>query len=471
MLNLKVRSALNTLEPNVEVLEETWARMGAECDYFYAFFIWKGDIYALNVRHTVPSNGWYFRDLGRYHKSGLYLNRFGRSPGGLNKVDQQWIGEGADPRLVSDGTNAYGIITVYRNPGWSATLYDIRRQRLVPIKFSDPSFGTGKNWQPYLLNGELFAVHEMAPLRVLKIDADSGLARIVEERDLGFNLYAFYERYPMFRGGCNAIGRRNEVVGLGRATSQLYRHQPFLWWMQDPDNLNVEFSAFFHRFNKRGYNIVDATSIFFEGEDLLVGLCCTERDWCHEQTVTNLLLRFSPSQTRTDGLPLGKFLNNRPPTEEMRRPLLDRHMFFCHELPGAIPSRPEHGGRISIGAAGHLVHGPYLRLEREGRFTAELSYLTKSNGPGTRAGVFEVTVCQPDAARRLNFRTLGRRDLGWTDGNVGTARIEFDTTGAVGLLLELRVYVDEGVELNAFHIRTSRIDEASAPLFAAAGES
>ena len=172
MLNLKVRSALNTLEPNVEVLEETWARMGAECDYFYAFFIWKGDIYALNVRHTVPSNGWYFRDLRKYHKSGLYLNRFGRSPGGLKKVDQLWIGEGADPRLVSDGTNAYGIITVYRNPGWSATLYDIRRQRLVPIKFSDPSFGTGKNWQPYLLNSELFAVHEMAPLRVLKIDAE-----------------------------------------------------------------------------------------------------------------------------------------------------------------------------------------------------------------------------------------------------------------------------------------------------------
>jgi hypothetical protein len=36
------------------------------------------------------------------------------------------------------------------------------------------------------------------------------------------------------------------------------------------------------------------------------------------------------------------------------------------------------------------------------------------------------------------------------------ARVEFDTTGFMGKLLETRVYVEEGVIMNAFHIRTRR---------------
>lgn len=468
MLDLTVSRAFKTLEPGIEAVEEQCARPGEECDYFYAFFAHHHEIHALNVRYVVPLNSWYFIGRQRYYKNEVYLSRFAYSAGRLAKVDQRPIAEGADPRVASDGVNAYGIITTYENPGWGSTLYDFRRQRLVPIRLSDPIAEIGKNWQPYLLDGELFAVHEMAPFRVLHIDIDSGLARVIEERDVGFNLYSFYEPYPMFRGGSNAIAQGSEIVGLGRTTSQRYRHQPFLWHLQSGGRLSVEFSSFFHDLNKRGYNIIDPTSIFFQGEDLMVGLCCSERDWAHAQTVTNLLLRFSPGGLPDGRAPLSAFLASRPPTEEMRRPLLDRHMFFCHELPGAIPSRAEHGGRISTGTAGHLVHGPYLRLEREGRFAAELCYLTRSNGPGKRAGVFEVTACQADAARQLDFRTLGRCELGWTDGNVRAARIEFDTTGAAGSLLELRVYVDEGVELNAFHMRTSSIDEAGAPRLAAA---
>ncbi len=471
MLNSTISRVLNTLEPSIEVVEERCAGIGEECDYFYAFFMCHDEIHALNVRYVVPLNSWYFIGRQNYYKNEVWLNRFAYSAGRLTRVDQRRIAEGADPRVASDGGNAYGIITSYKSPGWGSTLYDFRRQRLVPIRLSDPIAEIGKNWQPFLRDGELFAVHEMAPFRILHIDVGSGLARVVEERDVGFNLFSFYEPYPMFRGGSNAIAQGSEIVGLGRTTSQRYRHQPFLWHLQSEGRLSVEFSSFFHDFNRRGYNIIDPTSIFFQGEDLMVGLCCSERDWAHAQTVTNLLLRFSPGRSSGDRAPLSAFLASKPPTEEMRRPLLDRHMFFCHEQPGAIPSRAEHGGRISTGAAGHLVHGPYLRLEREGRFAAELSYLTRSNGPGRRAGVFEVTACQVDASRQLDFRPLGRRDLGWTDGNVGTARIEFDTTGAVGLLLELRVYVDEGVELNAFHIRTSSIDQASAPLVAAAGAS
>jgi hypothetical protein len=145
--------------------------------------------------------------------------------------------------------------------------------------------------------------------------------------------------------------------------------------MRCKGHLKAEFSTFFHAFNRRGYNIIDPSSAFFDGDDLLLGLCCSERDWAHEQTVTNLPLRFSSSASQ--GLTLSEFLDSKPPTEAMRRPLLDRHMSFCLDLPSAVPSRPEHGGRLSIGTGGHLVHSPYIPIDCEGRFCAELSYLTR----------------------------------------------------------------------------------------------
>jgi hypothetical protein len=142
----------------------------------------------------------------------------------------------------------------------------------------------------------------------------------------------------------------------------------------------------------------------------------------------------------------------------MRAPLLDRHIFFCLELPCAIASRAEHGGRVSTGGPGHLVHGPYLPVEKEGRFVAELSYLTTRASPETQVGLFDVVASRPDGDELSDFRVLGRRDLRGTSDATRSAKIEFDTTGVTGFLLEFRVYVQDGVELNAFHVRTSKID-------------
>jgi hypothetical protein len=454
VLGQRISDAINDGEPTVEVAEDLCARLGKECDYFYAFFLCAGDLYALNVRYEVPRNNWYFIGSQNYYKNEVYLSRFIRSGGKYKKIEQSLIAKGADPRAVSDGDHAYGIITTFRNPGWGMTLYDFRRQRLVPITFHGSTPRLGKNWQPYLVSGELFVVQEMTPFRILKIEPRSGAAETIEEHDRGFNLFAFYEQYPMFRGGANAIAQGDQIAGFGRTTSQRYRHQPFLWSMRGKGQLKAEFSTFFHAFNRRGYNIIDPSSVFFDGDDLLLGLCCTERDWAHDQTVTNLLLRFSSSASQ--GLTLSEFLDSKPPTEAMRRPLLDRHMFFCLDLPSAVPSRPEHGGRLSIGAGGHLVHGPYIPIDCEGRFGAELSYLTRKCA-ATRAGTFDVTVSPLQGSHPSDFRTLACVDLKPTDGNTAKATIEFDTAGLTGALLELRVHVDNEVELNAFHIRTWRI--------------
>jgi hypothetical protein len=457
MLHQKISEAINTCEPTVEVGEDIHARLGAQCDYFHAFFLCSGELYSLNVRYEeVPRNGWYFLESHNYCRNEIYLNHFCRHGGQVEKTEESFIAEGIDPRVVSDGEQAYGIITGFRKPGWGMLLYDFRRQRLIPIVFKSEALDVGKNWQPYLVHGELFAVQEMAPFRVLKIDRQSGAAEIIEERDQGFNLYAFYGHYPMFRGGANAIARNGEIAGFGRTTSQQYRHQPYLWSVRNNGPLKAEFSTFFHAFNRRGYNIIDPTCLFLDGEDVMLGVCCTERDWAHDQNVTNLLLRFPSSASRPQGLALSEFLATKPATESMRRPILDRHMFFCLDLPCAVASRAEHGGRVSTGPAGHLVHGPYVRIEKEGHYCAELSYLTREC-PGQIAGNVEVTVCRTDENRRqTEFRTLAQVDLPATGGEMREARVQFDTTGLEGMLLETRVYVAEGVVLNAFHIRTRR---------------
>jgi hypothetical protein len=109
-----------------------------------------------------------------------------------------------------------------------------------------------------------------------------------------------------------------------------------------------------------------------------------------------------------------------------------------------------------MGEAGHLVYGPYVEIDKEGRYCAELSYLT-SGCPGPKAGSFEVTVSHPDKrGQQTDFRTLGQVQLPPTHGKMREARVEFDTTGFMGKLLETRVYVEEGVIMNAFHIRTRR---------------
>ena len=126
-------------------------------------------------------------------------------------------------------------------------------------------------------------------------------------------------------------------------------------------------------------------------------------------------------------------------------------------MPSAVDSAHEMGGRVTTGRKpGHLVHGPYVKIAEEGRYSAELSYLTRSC-PGQRAGVFDVTISQFDEADNLvDFRTLGSVDLPDTEGNMGEVRLDFDTTGHLGCVLEMRVFVEKDVKMNAFHIRTWR---------------
>jgi hypothetical protein len=138
---------------------------------------------------------------------------------------------------------------------------------------------------------------------------------------------------------------------------------------------------------------------------------------------------------------------------------LERHQFNCATLPTATTCQERVDGRVSAGAAGHLVHGPYVRIQGEVRYSAALSYLT-TRCLGPTAGNFEVVASRLDQrGQQMGFTTLGHVPLPATHGKMQEARVEFDTTGFAGALLETRVYVEEGVIMNAFHIRTWRRPE------------
>ncbi|QPN58001.1 hypothetical protein I1E95_08170 [Synechococcus sp. CBW1107] len=453
------------------ILEEEAIKLGDHVDFFYAYFMLEDILYSVNGRFPVQP----YYNLGKpdFHDDRVFLKRYRKNGNGYEIDDIVDLGPGGDPRVVSDGKNAYAIIitvNLSEKDPLGASLYDIREKRRVAIRVKDPDFVYGKNWQPYLSNGELFFVHRLTPFRVYKLNVQDGIAELVREADINFKLPQFhsntgadsFQSFPMFRGGGNALESNGWIYGLGRATSQRYRHHPFFWSARDGSDLTIVMTGFFYDFYRCGFNIIDPTSIFYHNGDLYFGLCCTERDWAHNQALLHLLVVFRGDEAKS-GLRLSEFFEERAICEKGGVPNLCRHMFFCIEMPCGIASIHEFGGRVSVGERGHLVHGPYLPVKTEGRFCAELSYLTKSTHPDEMiVGNFEVTACKLDSSgNQIGFETLGIVDLVSTNMTMGEVRIEFEATTHLGDLLEFRVFVEEGVLLNAYHIRTWDVVDTS----------
>jgi hypothetical protein len=141
--------------------------------------------------------------------------------------------------------------------------------------------------------------------------------------------------------------------------------------------------------------------------------------------------------------------------------LLDQARFRCIHMRSAIPVIVDSGGLASTGEPGHLVYGPYVKIQQEGQYCAELTYLTKLC-PLWRAGEFEVTASRVDRNGSRHFSTLARADLQATHGNILSRRVEFNTNGFSDALLETRVYVEGRVQMIAFEIRTWRTDTKDA---------
>lgn len=447
------------------ILDEDVSVHNEYAQFHYSFCMLEGELNSLNVQYRTLSH-YRGRDI-IWPFNTIFHNRYVRTDQGFDLIEREAIGPGGDPRVVSDGKNAYAIIVGdLPGNGPKALVYDLRRRRKFPVKVDDMSFHWGKNWQPFLDGDELYVVHEFTPLRVMRIDLETGCATATRTKDVALNMpCCFYgsPQYPALRGGGNAILQNGTLYGIGRATSSGYRHAPFAWSIDGSGRAEFTFSELFSDFYGCGINLIDPTSLFFVGDDLYLGLCCTERDWVHSQRIINMLVAFRRNGAKDGPRRLDRFLARRSSEHGKNVAMLHGGLFFCVEMPGEISYVQEHSGKLSVGDPGQLVGGPGVEIIREDLYCAELSYLTLEC-KGARAGVFEIAAMRvSDGEAGTETRVLGRADIPSTDREMNALRVAFDTSGLIGWKLETRVFAEEGVKLNAFHVRTWFADGNARP--------
>ncbi|MDG2014490.1 MAG: hypothetical protein P8J33_13360 [Pirellulaceae bacterium] len=152
---------------------------------------------------------------------------------------------------------------------------------LVPPK----KMTAGKNWAPFVWNGDLHFVHSYSPFRVLKArflseqDDFMVLERVAEHR---IPTPKSFDRFSKFRGGSNALQWGNRVLGVGHTNERQGRasdtmiHRPFLF-VYEPEQ-SVTYYAIDYDYPTE-FRIVDPTSLFAKNGELHLVTCETEFIW------------------------------------------------------------------------------------------------------------------------------------------------------------------------------------------------
>jgi len=472
---------INSLVPeNAEVIwyKKDFARCNEKVNFFYAFCKLGEYFYSLHLNRIqipfvtppthVPMKDDFVTLLGsKQVMRDIVLSKYRVNDSGLELIESHVVDsvvQGVDPRIVSNGKKAWAIIYTDQ-PGkrdWGAVLLDLVTLKATEITFQSKKIKYGKNWQPFIDKDQLYAVHELNPFRIIRIDETTGVAEIVYESESYLPISSSYDSYPLARGGSNAIIRENYLVGMGHATSEVYRHYPFIWSHQGCSGATITFIDLFYHFTKHGYSLIDPTSLFEDEEFLYVGLDCHERERGHEQKMLHILLRFKKNRTDSHkgNLTLLDFLDSEPVTENNGIPDLTYHRFFCTELRSAVLHEQRRGVRTSIGIPGHIVHGPYLKINSAATFSAELAYLTK-NDKESHCGVFEVVAhkSNPDGSINVNFpEYLAQSQLESTSGALMKKRLTFDTEQQLGKFLEFRVFANKEAIVSVFDIITAKLN-------------
>ncbi len=464
---------------NADVIwhKKDFARSNADVNFFYAFCKLGEFIYSLHLNRIqipyitspthVPMKNDFAILLG--HKQvtrAIVLSKYRVNDSGLELIESHVVDsvvQGVDPRVVSNGKKAWAII--YKNQSgigdWGATLLDLVTLKATDITLKSSKIKYGKNWQPFIFKDQLHAVHELNPFRIIRIDETTGVAETVYESESYLPIFSSYDSYPLARGGSNAIILEGHLVGIGHATSEIFRHHPFIWSHQKSFGTAITFMDFFYHFTKHGYSLIDPTSLFEDEEFLYVGLDCHERDRGHEQKVLHILLRFKKNRTDSHKriLPLQELLDSEPVTENNGIPDLTYHRFFCTELRSAVLHEQRRGVRTSIGVPGHIVHGPYVKINCAATFSAELAYLTK-NDKESHCGVFEVVAhkSNPDGSMDVDCpEYLAQSQLESTSGALMKKKLTFDTEQQLGKFLEFRVFVNKEAIVSVFDIITAKL--------------
>lgn len=452
-----VNNVINNLNNQVKVLwkNEYTAKYNELFDVFYSFCLVNGKYISLHGEMHIET--FYKRRIIESKVAKLYRCEYEITDKGLVQTSKKYVGLGADPRMVSDEKNAYGYVIGYGEAKHPAFLYVENDNSLHPIKAAD-DFDWGKNWQPFLKEERLYIVHELTPYRVYEIDLNTYKLTLVNQVNSIYNLPAHYTNHSMFRGGANAITEENFVYGLGRASAQPYKHTPFFWSSSNNEAPIFLFTDFFNQLSDKGFNILDPTCFFkLNDNQYCIGLVCSETTWFHGQKFMNLLL-IVDEKNKFKKLPLLKdVLSIYSNVLVNNKPNLENYIFHCDRMQRDIPFTYEYGVQ-STGKRGGLVYGPYVELTEKMKLAVELSYLTVQE-KGTKAGIFDINLSKELENGEIERVLVTDCYLKATDKEISTITLYFDTSKFIGYKAEFRVIASRGYKLNAFHIRTTKIDE------------
>jgi len=442
------------LPAKVMVADSYFAPYHSYFNTFYTYCQLNGKFISLHCEINIQS----FHDIRPpdFAIPHLYKSEYEVTPIGLKCVSKKHVGAGADPRIVSDGKNAYAYLVGYGKKGHPAFLYIEKNDSIHPLK-APKGFQWGKNWQPFLKNNRLYIVHELTPYSIYEINLNTYTLEQRHYVSEDYDLAAHHTNHTMFRGGGNAICDGDFVLGVGRASAQPYRHSPFLWSSYQNNAPIIQFISFFNQLTKKGFYIQDPTCFFKSGNNYYIGLACSETSWFDGQQFLNLLIVFDIDEKYPELPSFESVLSQFENYFNNGKINLGKHMFHCDRMQHDIPCKFEYGV-MSTGTPGYLIYGPYVLIKESMQLSVELTYLTLQD-TGVQAGEFDICLSKERRNGKVESIEIGKCDLETTNKDIRKAVLNFDTRKYIGYKVEFRVNVKKNIELNAFHIRTKKISD------------
>jgi hypothetical protein len=290
--------------------------------------------------------------------------------------------------------------------------------------------------------GQLYAVQEFNPVRILRLDLAAESANMIAELESGLNLRSPHDSYWAFRGGSNALEIDGSLLGFGHITQMPWDHLPFQWHLGGAGPIECLTANWHQDIRAMGYRIIDPCSFFRFKSGLYLSVVASDRDWFYGQRFATAIYRLRGEQQG-----LSRPVSTQGRFNHKRFPNFDT--IVATELPCDIARKDELGIRHSEGETGYLAYGPGWTIDGTGAFRATVSYASDAD-IGSRLGIYDILVTCDDGQH-----ILAAADLIATNQNMLQAHLDFEITNDhIGGHFEVRL-ASNGAPIRVFSFKIS----------------
>lgn len=422
---------MNFFRATQSYLLQTCVAMGEVVDCFYSFFEFRGRLHSVHRRFQLTADG-----------RGDSMVIHTEYAGGWNDdiAAERVIGQGSDPRAAVDDCGAYALFCATPGDPNRYYVFDFDADELTPISKISGHPYIGKNWQPFIWEGQLHAVQELTPVRILRFDLAAKQAYVVAEFESGLRLQTPHDQYHAFRGGSNAVKCDWGLLGFGHITQRAWDHLPFQWRLAGNDRIECLIVNWFEDLYKAGYRIVDPCSLFHFAGKFYLSVVASDREWFHTQRFATAIYHLHDDGWVKQLDLSGRVAHGRFPNYAT---------MIATEMPCATARRDELGTRHSRGKPGYLVYGPGWVVDAGGRFWVTMSYTSDAEA-ASPLGTFDVLITCKDVQN-----VVAKTDVVAVTSRETLISLDFDIIPAhVGGRFEVR-FLSNGTPVRIFGFKLS----------------